>query len=122
MKKPVQQFFVVLSVAFGTPTNVWPCRDALLEMLYPLTCGRHQTWDDAGLDEHGNPPIHPLWVKRLLSGILVLLAALISFFDPPFQDVLALIGAIGGGMLAFVMPPLAYLNLYAPPWSSYTMI
>ena len=32
-----------------------------------------------------------------------------------FQDVLALIGAIGGGMLAFVMPPLAYLNLYAPP-------
>ena len=38
----VGQFFVVLSVAFGTPTNVWPCRDALLEMIYPLTCGRHQ--------------------------------------------------------------------------------
>ena len=32
----VGQSFVVFSVVAGYPTNTWPCRDALLELIWPL--------------------------------------------------------------------------------------
>jgi amino acid permease len=40
----VAQAFVVCSVTAGYPTNVWPCRDAILELVYPHTCGKHKKW------------------------------------------------------------------------------
>lgn len=116
----VAQAFVVCSVTAGYPTNVWPCRDAILELVYPHTCGKHKKWTDDLLDENGDPPMPPLWLKRVTSVCIILAASTIAFFNPPFQDVLAIIGAVGGGMLAFFMPALAYTNIYRahiqPPW------
>ena len=50
--------------------------------------------------------------KRLVSAAIVFAATLIAWFRPPFQSVLSIIGAFGGGALAFIGPAWAYMNLY----------
>jgi hypothetical protein len=48
-----------------------------------------------------------------LQALLVCLtAASVAWFDPPFAAVLAVLGAVGGGLCGFVMPALAYLMVY----------
>ena len=44
--------------------------------------------------------------------LVCLSAAAVSWFDPPFAAVLAVLGAVGGGLCGFVMPALAYLMVY----------
>eukprot|EP01052_Picozoa_sp_SAG31_P037304 SAG31_NODE_4797_length_2952_cov_6.463722_4_plen_132_part_00 len=79
----IGQFFVVLSVTFGYPTNVWPCRDALIELIYPFFVKR-------GPD--GAVPEPSLLLKRIVALAIILVAALIAWFQPPFQSVLSVIG------------------------------
>jgi amino acid permease len=53
-----------------------------------------------------------LTLKRVVALLVCLTAATVAWFDPPFAAVLAVLGAVGGGLCGFVMPALAYLMVY----------
>ena len=100
----VGQLFVVLSVCCGYPTVCWPCRDALLELTYPLF-----------LKITKSSPREPsMLLKRCTAIFIVATGSTIAWFDPPFGTVLALLGAVGGGLCGFVMPSLSYMMIYHP--------
>jgi amino acid permease len=125
----VGQGFVVASVCCGYATLCWPCRDALLELLYPLYLKyrrrRHRRssdldvpakrgdsdWD-AATTFAAAPPPPSLPLKRMAALLVIASAASVAWFDPPFAALLAILGAVGGGLCGFVMPALAYIQFY----------
>jgi amino acid permease len=106
----VGQGFVIASVSTGYATLCWPCRDAILDLLYPV-CMRLY-YDGAGISPPDPLPNPSLTTKRVVALLVCLTAASVAWFDPPFAAVLAVLGAVGGGLCGFVMPALAYLMVY----------
>ena len=94
----VGQAFVVFSVIAGYPTNCWPGRDAVLELVWPLCCRAGGS---------GQPSAPSLTVKRFVAVLFLIFASITAWFDPEFDQVLALIGAFGGSSTAFVLPSYA---------------
>jgi hypothetical protein len=117
----VGQGFVVLSVCCGYPTVCWPCRDALLDMLHApcrrWALGERRRGSVAAATGASREP--PLRLKRAVATAIVFSASFVAWFDPPFGSVIALLGAVGGCLCGFVMPSLAYMQVYhgeKPPW------
>ena len=109
----IGQGFVVTSVCCGYATLAWPCRDAILELSYPvyLKC----IGEGAGGKDSGSLAVErkpTLLTKRLVVLAVVLSASTVAWFDPPFGAVISILGAVGGGLCGFVMPSLAYMQVY----------
>lgn len=106
----VGQGFVVASVSTGYATLCWPCRDAILDLFYPVYLRVY--YDSADVQTPDPLPEPSLTLKRVVALLVCLTAAFVAWFDPPFAAVLAVLGAVGGGLCGFVMPALAYLMVY----------
>lgn len=106
----VGQGFVIASVSTGYATLCWPCRDAILDLLYPVYLRIY--YDRHDILAPDPLPEPSLTLKRVVALLVCLTAAFVAWFDPPFAAVLAVLGAVGGGLCGFVMPALAYLMVY----------
>lgn len=88
------------SVCCGYATLAWPCRDAILEITYPLylQCigeGGAGGKDSGSLAIERKPT---MLTKRLVTLAVVLSAASVAWFNPPFGALLSILGAVGGGL------------------------
>lgn len=71
---------MVFSVVAGYPTNAWPGRDAILELVWPLCC-------KSAPRATGQQSAPSLAVKRLVAALLMIAASITAWFDPEFDQV-----------------------------------